>query len=142
MQQTERITGGMPGGRTYIDLSQVFDRPKAIDYVELVVAMPMNSGFTLGVFRRKGGNLFECVESQNLGTFPEGPRTVSGLALEAAGGDYIGCFYATGAIAATESRGLSGLLAVVGDHTAVGSLTTYEKSGSQQLLLSVSGENS
>ena len=130
-----------PGGRTYIDLNRTIDRPKAIDYVEFVVLMPMNSGFTLGVFRRKSGNVFECVDSQHLGTLPQGPGTISGLALEAASGDYVGCFFATGAIAVTESRGLSGLLSAVGDHTAAGSVTTYEESGGQELLLSVTGEN-
>jgi len=74
----------------------------------------------LGTFRNRGGGVYECISSINLGSCAAGLNTFTEIELAVAGGDYIGLYMSAGGLDCADSGGSVGSYEYSGDWADAG----------------------
>lgn len=121
-------------GYTVLDLSYPADATGLITTITVYVATQITTA-KIGIFYLSSGTTYVCRSSYTTGVLTTTLNTLGGLSLAVVLGDFIGIYYADGAIDMSSSGGSS--VYVSGEYADVGDSASYS---AQSTDLSLHGE--
>lgn len=128
----------VPAGYTFIVVDNPANASGTITDVDVYVNNNIG-GLELGIFYNTSGLNFKCRSAVSIGASSTGFHRYSGLSLAVEPGDYIGCFYVSGAIDRHDAGG-AGAWYEESDNCVVDNETLYQLSSGRMFSLYGTGE--